>query len=216
MPRWSILHRDVLHVAWFCRTGWLVLSSRDTCACFWPSSLCPAESHLAGQGVDASLAPSLAAAAAGSLRDQLVTWAEGAMPRLRDCYSGTTWLYNSAFISLTCYLQLGKGRNGGVLTGKWLSWGCWICVVNCDHGTCCMSKFLSVLFYLDQPISCRWRGHRWGQGGCQHAAVVHVTGWNTHLRQTLPVQHLERGGLCPRKSGHLWPIPKVLSLVFLA
>lgn len=38
---------------------------------------------------------------------------EGAVPRLRGCHGGTTWLYNSAFISLTSYLQLGKGRNGG-------------------------------------------------------------------------------------------------------
>lgn len=31
----------------------------------------------------------------------------------------------------------------------------------------------------------------------------------THLRPALPVQYLERGSPCPRKSGHLWPIPHV-------
>lgn len=60
-----------------------------------------------------ALMPALLRVPAGSLRDQLVTGAEGALPRLRHCHLGTTWLYSSAFISLTCYLQLGKGRNGG-------------------------------------------------------------------------------------------------------
>lgn len=78
-------HATLKHFAQGCASCGLVLQNRvagayqqrylllaEIPACFWPSSLCPAESHLAGQGVDASLAQSLAAAA-GSLRDQLVT-----------------------------------------------------------------------------------------------------------------------------------------------
>lgn len=39
------------------------------------------------------------------------------MPRLRDCHLGTTWLYNSAFISLTYWAKV---EMGAVLTEKWL------------------------------------------------------------------------------------------------
>lgn len=73
----------------------------------------------------------------------------------------------------------------------------------------CQINLLSMLFYLDQPVGCSWRGCRLGQGGSELAAVIHATGWKPHLRPTLLVQYLERGSSCPRTPGHLWTIPKM-------